>query len=162
MSTISIRNISPKDKTWVKTLMLESWGSEKVVVCGRIFEPATLAGMIAEMHHERCGLATYVISDTTCEIITLNSLQRGLGVGRALLDAVAQNAKEQGCNLFTLFTTNDNINALRFYQKYGFHLAKLIPNGIQADRKLKPEIPRQGENGIPIRDYLELRMDLDT
>lgn len=162
MSAITIRNISPKDKTWIKTLMLESWGSEKVVVCGRSFEPASLTGMIAELDRERCGLATYIISDIMCEVITLNSLQSGLGVGSTLLDAVAQNAKEQGCKLITLFTTNDNLNALRFYQKYGFHLAQLIPNGIETDRKIKPEIPLQGENGIPIRDYLELRMDLDV
>jgi len=142
--------------------MLESWGSERVVVCGRVFEPVTLTGMVAEMNHERCGLATYIISDVTCEIITLNSLQSGFGVGIALLDAVAQKAREQDCKFLMLFTTNDNIDALRFYQKYGFLLEKLIPNGVEADRKIKPEIPLKGENGIPIRDYLELRMGLEA
>jgi GNAT superfamily N-acetyltransferase len=160
MNAISIRNIFPKDKTWIQTLALESWGNEKVVVCGRVFDLTVLAGVVAEINGERSGLATYIIDGATCEVITLNSLQSGLGVGSQLLDAVAQRAGEQKCKLLTLFTTNDNINALRFYQKYGFHLAALIPNGVEADRKIKPELPQRGENGIPIRDYLELRMEL--
>jgi ribosomal protein S18 acetylase RimI-like enzyme len=56
-------------------------------------------------------------------------------------------------------TTNDNLNALRFYQKHGFVLAALRPNALEKTRKLKP-IPALGENGIPIRDEIELEMIL--
>jgi ribosomal protein S18 acetylase RimI-like enzyme len=68
-------------------------------------------------------------------------------------------AKRSGCRRLRLTTTNDNLNALRFYQKVGFILAALRPNAIEKTRKLKP-IPMLGENGIPIRDEIELELML--
>ncbi len=59
-------------------------------------------------------------------------------------------------------TTNDNLNALRFYQKRGFILVQLRPNALARSRQLKPQIPLVGMDGIPLRDEIELEMDLDT
>jgi len=59
-------------------------------------------------------------------------------------------------------TTNDNLRALGFYQRRGFRLASLRPGAVdEARRTLKPEIPEIGDDGIPIRDELDLEMDLD-
>jgi hypothetical protein len=56
-------------------------------------------------------------------------------------------------------TTNDNLGALRFYQRRGFVLAALRPGAItEARRTLKPEISEIGADGIPIRDELELEL----
>jgi len=161
MSTVYVREKTSRDAVWIQALMLESWGSEMVVLQGRLYRPAELPAFVAEQNKERCGLVTYILDDNSCEIITLNSLQPGLGIGTQLLDAVKQSALENGCNEIRLFTTNDNINALRFYQKYGFSLEELIKNGVALDRKLKPEIPLKEENGIPVRDYLRLKMGLN-
>ena len=60
-----------------------------------------------------------------------------------------------------MITTNDNLNALRFYQKRGFVLAALYPNALVQSRKLKPEIPETGIGGLPLRDEIELEMKLD-
>jgi hypothetical protein len=58
-----------------------------------------------------------------------------------------------------LISTNDNLNALKFYQKRGFSLVKLYKNAVNETRKkIKPEIPLIGENGIPIRDEVELEI----
>ena len=57
-----------------------------------------------------------------------------------------------------MITTNDNLNALRFYQKRGFVLAALYPNALERSRALKPSIPPIGMNGIPLRDEIELEM----
>jgi ribosomal protein S18 acetylase RimI-like enzyme len=57
-------------------------------------------------------------------------------------------------------TTNDNTRALRFYQRAGFDLTALRPGAVAEARKSKPEIPEVGEDGIPIRDELELTMEL--
>ncbi|MGW8250920.1 MAG: GNAT family N-acetyltransferase, partial [Anaerolineales bacterium] len=57
-----------------------------------------------------------------------------------------------------LITTNDNLPALRFYQKRGFHLVALYPNALAESRRLKPEIPFKGLDGIPLRDEIELEM----
>lgn len=162
MKSIDIREKTSQDTDWAKTLMLESWGSEVMVLQGRLYHPAELPGYIAEIDQERVGLITYLLEQRSCEIITLNSLQPGLGIGTHLLDAVKRSAKQNGCTEMKLFTTNDNTDALRFYQKYGFHLDMLLKDGIAPDRALKPEIPMKAENGIPIRDYLLLKIGLES
>ena len=56
-----------------------------------------------------------------------------------------------------MLTTNDNLDALRFYQRRGFCLAALHPGAIAAARaSLKPALPRVGNHEIPIRDELIL------
>ena len=135
MSTFSIRKKSAQDNGWINTLMIENWGSDQVVLQGRMIHPSELDAFLAEQNEERVGLITYLFKEKTCEIITLNSLQPGIGVGSALLDAVNLAAETAGCNALILYTTNDNINGLQFYQKYGFCLEKLIKDGITPDRK---------------------------
>ena len=53
-------------------------------------------------------------------------------------------------------TTNDNLDALRLYQRRGFHLARLDSGAVDRARDLKPEIPLLGRRGIPMRDELIL------
>lgn len=55
---------------------------------------------------------------------------------------------------------DDNLNALRFYQKRGFVLVAIYRNALDIARKLKPEIPLIGNDGIPLRDEIELEMIL--
>jgi hypothetical protein len=55
---------------------------------------------------------------------------------------------------------DDNTNALRFYQRRGMRLAGLHRDAIAGSRRLKPEIPETGADGIPIRDELELELVL--
>jgi len=58
-------------------------------------------------------------------------------------------------------TTNDNVDALRFYQRRGFRLVALRPGVVTRSRQsIKREIPRTGSYGIELRDELELEMDL--
>ena len=60
-----------------------------------------------------------------------------------------------------LITTNDNLSALRFYQKRSFDMVRLYLNAVEEARKIKPEIPLTGNDGIPIRHEIELEMKLD-
>ncbi len=55
-----------------------------------------------------------------------------------------------------MITTNDNLRALGFYQKRGTVLVAVYRNAMDAARKLKPQIPMIGMNGIPLRDEIEL------
>lgn len=57
-----------------------------------------------------------------------------------------------------MITTNDNMKALRFYQKQGFVLKALYPNALEESRELKPEIPKIGIDNIPLRDEIELEI----
>ena len=89
-------------------------------------------------------------------LVTLDALVEGAGVGTMLLDAAAEAARSAGCRRLWVITTNDNVHALRFYQRRGFALAALHRDAVTKARRLKPEISLVGEHGIPIRDELEL------
>ena len=93
-------------------------------------------------------------------MVTFNSTVEGQGIGTALLEAVKLAAVEAGCNRLWVITTNDNWPALRYYQKRGFRLRAVYPDALDHSRKLKPEIPLFGLEGIPLRDEIELEMRL--
>ena len=69
-------------------------------------------------------------------------------------------AKKAGCSRIWLITTNDNLHALGFYQRRGFVIKAVHPNALDRSRELKPSIPLISENGIPLRDEIELEMSL--
>ena len=82
----------------------------------------------------------------------------GRGIGTALLEAVKEVAVTLECQRMWLITTNDNLPALRFYQKRGFTRVQVYPNAVERSRQLKPDIPLAGQHGIPIRDEIELEL----
>ena len=57
-------------------------------------------------------------------------------------------------------TTNDNLGALRFYQRRGLRLVAVHRGAVDHARAVKPAIPRVGEHGIEIHDELELELAL--
>jgi ribosomal protein S18 acetylase RimI-like enzyme len=160
MESILVRPVESRDHSQVEKLIIEHWGAASVVVHGEVYYPAELPAFFALRNSEICGLVTYALQADACEIISLDAFQPGLGIGSRLVEEVKSAAKARGCTRLHLVTTNDNLNALAFYQKRGFRLAALRPNAIEVSRRIKPEIPLVGENGIPIRDEIELEMDL--
>lgn len=157
-----LRPITDADRAWVRQFVIDHWGDEIVVGHGEAIRPHEHEGFIAFDGAEVIGLVTYRILDDACEVISLDSLREGQCIGTALMDAVVQTAKARHCNRIWLITTNDNLRALAFYQKRGFVLAALHRNAVEASRKRKPVIPLIAENGIPIRDEIELEMRLEA
>lgn len=159
MAALRVRAIDPADRDWVNRAVADFNGSSRAVSRGRLHDVARLPGFIAEQDGERVGVITMSIEGGECEIVTLNSLVEGAGIGSALIEAVRQEAMVAGCRRLWLITTNDNTPALRFYQRQGFRLAALRPGAVDAARRtLKPEIPLTGVDGIPIRDEIELEL----
>lgn len=159
---IRVRPLAAEDEAWVSQYIDYRWGSKRMVAHGQLYVPHTLPGFVAlrRESQEKVGLATYHLEDDACEIVTLDSDLPGQGVGTALVRAVRQFARDEGCRRLWLVTTNDNLEALRFYQKRGFTLVRLRPNALERARELKPEIPLVGNDGIPLRDEIELEMEL--
>jgi N-acetylglutamate synthase-like GNAT family acetyltransferase len=157
---LKIRKIEDKDREWIRKFISKEWGSEKVVSRGKIYYPHKLPGFVAIKDKKYLGIITYNIERDNCEIITLNSLIKRKGIGRKLVERVKRAAKKLGCQRLWLITTNDNIDGLIFWQKTGFSLKAVYPNAISFSRKLKPEIPKIGKYGIPIRDEIELELKL--
>ncbi|OGO18780.1 MAG: GNAT family N-acetyltransferase [Chloroflexi bacterium RBG_16_50_11] len=158
MKQFQIRQITRDDRAWVAALLKEWWAGPKIVTRGKVHYADKLPGFIAVKEGKPAGLVTYNIVGKDCEIVTMNSLIEKTGMGSALIDAVKNAAVSEGCQRLWLITTNDNTHALRFYQKYGLTLAAVHRNAIEQSRRLKPEIPLTGNDGIPIRDEIELEM----
>ena len=156
---ITIREIKPKDQKWIKRVFIQNWGGDFVVSRGKVYRIEEFdGGFIAERQNKRVGLITYKIIDNELEVTGLVSNDENKGIGTALVNSVITSAKQKGIKRVFLVTTNDNLNALGFWQKRGFTLVKVYPNAMEATRKLKPSLPVIGENNIPLRDEIELEM----
>jgi len=158
MNTYQVRPLTSDDRNWVVGLIEKEWGSRKVVTCGIVHDVIDLDGFIAVRGDKPIGLLTFWIEGEECEIVTLNSLSKNIGVGSSLIDSVKVTARQSGCRRIWLITTNDNLAAVRFYQKRGFSMVAVYPGAIEQSRGLKPEIPLIGIDGIPLRDEIELEM----
>ncbi|MFQ5434793.1 MAG: GNAT family N-acetyltransferase [Anaerolineae bacterium] len=159
---MKVRPLTPEDQTKVGQFIRERWQAESVVAHGVVYHPHQLPGFVCEADGRWLGLLTYHLAGDACEIVTLDSVEEGQGVGTALVTAVQEMARRAGHGRLWLITTNDNLNALRFYQKRGFRLTAVHINAIAKSRQLKPGIPLFGSDGIPIRDEIELELSLDN
>lgn len=160
MHDISIRAKNGNDREWLTETVQSSWGSVRMVSNGKLYDVRDQDGLIAEINGEPVGILMYHIADGECEIRLLESFRPNIGVGGRLIRTVVDIARRSGCRRLWVVTTNDNTHALRFYQKNGFHLHAIRVNALEESRKLKPEIPAIGFDGIPLRDEIELSMAL--
>jgi ribosomal protein S18 acetylase RimI-like enzyme len=126
---------------------------------GGLVDASRLPGWLAlgEPDEEVVGLLTYQVSGDVVDLVTINAFAGG-GIGAALVEALVGEVRGTAARL-RVTTTNDNTRALRFYQRAGFRLTALHPGAVDEARKIKP-IPALGHDGIPIRDELDLAMEL--
>ncbi|MGD0004782.1 MAG: GNAT family N-acetyltransferase [Anaerolineaceae bacterium] len=160
MAEYSIRSLVDSDREWARQRIQHYWGAQIVVMHGTVYHPADLPGFLALYHGDSVALATFHLEGSTCELVSLDCDVQGIGIGTALVATVLQAAKKGGCRRVSLVTTNDNLHALGFYQKRGFHLVAVHPEAVTEARKQKPSIPMIGENGIPIRDEIVLEITI--
>jgi N-acetylglutamate synthase-like GNAT family acetyltransferase len=114
-SDFTVRTIEVADRTAVVSMMKTLWGGSEMVVHDEEISPADLPGYIAEVSTEIVGLITYRVAAGRCEVVSLDSLRPGNGIGTTLMTHVEVAAETSGCSQVWLVTTNDNLRALRFY-----------------------------------------------
>ena len=158
----AIHRLTAADVPRLRQFWEKHWDAEFVVAHGTIFQPENVSGFIALDGNEWIGLVTYTFLDTDCEIVSIDTLRvrENEGIGTALIEKVVEEAKANQCRRVHLSATNDNLRGLGFYQKRGFQLCALRVNAMEEARNLKPGIPLIGENGIPLRDEIDLEMML--
>ncbi len=149
-------SVTEDDREWLKNLWVSEWGGETMVSKGKAHKLEQMDALIAWVDGVRVGAATYNLETDGCELMSINATVEGFGVGSALLSAVEQAVQEAGIRRIWLITSNDNLDALRFYQRRGYRITAVYPNAIDGARKLKPTIPHLGHYEIPIHDELEL------
>ena len=80
------------------------------------------------------------------------------GLPEDYFEAVKDAIKPAGVKRLWLITINDNLDAIRFYQRRGFAIAAVHVGSLDHSRELKPSIPKIGQHGIPLRDEIEFEM----
>jgi GNAT superfamily N-acetyltransferase len=144
---MNVRNKEPKDQRWVEAILSERWGARgEIIVHGEMFEAGKLPALIAG---EQEGIATYQIRRANdvvfAELITLDAMTPLKGVGTALIESLVTNLQAEGVGVLRVTTTNDNLDALRFYQRRGFRITAVRPGAVDEARRAKPSIPTIGE-----------------
>lgn len=157
---IAVRPAEGGDRAWATELLCRRWSSSTIVSRGRIHATDQLPALIAESPTGPCGLATYWVEPSEIELVTLDAEPPGRGAGSALLAAVIEVGRGLGCRRLTVITTNDNLAAIGFYQRRGLRLIGVHSGAVDTARRIKPEIPEVGEDGIPVHDEIELGFDI--
>ena len=157
---IITRRLTQEDLPHLRQFWIEHWGAEEMVSRGRVYHPDQLDGFVVEEEKEWVGLVTCFIEADECEVTSLDSLRESHGIGTILMEKAVEQARLSQCRRIFLITTNDNLRALGFYQKRGFEIVTIYRGAVNESRKRKPGIPVIGMHGIPLRDEIELEMQL--
>jgi len=156
----TISEVTDAERNWVLEVV-RGWGADFIATRGRKVYPAEIEGFYAaDGDGEKIGLATYEIIGDQCEVVTLDAFHKFSGIGTALMDRVRHIAGERGCARLWLITTNDNLDAMRFYQRRAMTIAAIHLGALDQSRKLKPSIPLIGMHKIPLRDEIEFELML--
>jgi N-acetylglutamate synthase-like GNAT family acetyltransferase len=157
---VSVRDARADERGMIAERLRGWWGTETIISRERAIDASAIGALVAETGGDFAGLATYEVRDDECELVTLNATLEGRGVGTALLDATADRARAAGCARLWLVTSNDNLAALRFYQRRGWRLWSVHQGAIDEARRRKPSIPEVGLDGIPLHDEIVLGLAL--
>lgn len=160
MNEFQVRAITPGRQGMAGGLFGTAVGQSADGLQGSSVPLRPASWFVALYREETAGLVTYTETGDGWQIVSLDSLREGMGIGSALMLAVERAAAQNGIKRIWLLTTNDNLNALRFYQKRGYELVAVRRNAVEQARRLKPSIPVMGTDGIPLRDEIELEKPL--
>lgn len=160
MNEITIKSIKKNDYEWIRKTLFSYWSSIRVIIQGKEYFAYRLPGFLAIYQNERVGMLIYSIENKKLVIISIISMIENIGIGSQLLGYATQFAIREELNSIKVTTTNDNTDALRFYQMREFTIRKVNIDIMKEYRKLKPEIPIKGNNEIEIKDEIILEKKL--
>jgi ribosomal protein S18 acetylase RimI-like enzyme len=156
--SLSVRPLTDADREWVTGALTRAWGAVTVARKGEPLDASALPGVVAEVDGARVGLAVLAVRGEECEVVAISTELEHSGVGRALMRACVEVARSSGCRRMWLTTTNDNIRAIAFYQRFGMDLCALHRHGVEASRRVKPTIPLRDSSGVPLVHELEFEL----
>lgn len=160
MATMVRSFIQDSDREQVAEFIKNHWGSTKIMSGGQVHYPHELDGLIERRDDKIVGLLTMRFDGNAMEMLTVNSTLEGQRIGTSLILAAIDAGRDRGCDRVWLTTTNDNLKAIGLYQRLGFRIVAVHSGTVDEARKLKPEIPKTGKNGIPIHDEIVLELRL--
>ena len=150
-----VRDLADEDRDWLAEVITAAWGLPVVSLSGA-HDVVALPGLVAEQvpGGTPLGVLTYRAGPGGLEIVTLNSLAEGRGIGTALLAQARRRAWQAGQRLW-LTTGNDNVRAIGFYQRRGMDIVALHRNFADEVRKIKPWLAEETDGEIAFRHAIE-------
>jgi GNAT superfamily N-acetyltransferase len=159
--SLVVRPARPDDGAFVRRLLVERWYGTAVTSKRKLYNVTTLPCLVADVDGVRTGLVALAHAHGETVIVLLEAGSPGQGIGKALLHAAIDAAREAGSHRLWLTTTNDNVRALKFYLREGMRLVAVdLGAADDARRRLKPAIPTHAADGTPITDEWELEIAL--
>jgi ribosomal protein S18 acetylase RimI-like enzyme len=154
-----VLGLRPGDLDAAERVVDHALGSRHQARLDEIVDVLSYDGFGAWMGEDLVGVATY--SDEELVAIGVEADHRGTGVAAHLVDAVVKAFAAAGRPSVWLVTTNDNLDAIRLYQRHGFRLTEVRGGAVDEARStLKPQIPVMGRYGIELHDELVFTRDL--
>ncbi|MDF2542420.1 MAG: acetyltransferase [Herbinix sp.] len=157
---VIFEEIKDSNREDVTRFINDNWLSTVLIIRGKMIDMTIVDGIVVYDNNCIIGLISYELRDKECEILSLDSLLENKGVGSELVKRVIEIARSHECIKLKLITTNDNINAIKFYQKRGFDMIRIYHNALEISRQLKPSIPLIGNYGIPLLHEIEFELRL--
>ena len=155
--------------TQIKPATIDDWrwieenasaiGGSHVVSQGTLYTLRDYEGFVAIADDQRLGFA--VLRED--ELLGIAAPQPGHGVGSLLVEHCESLLLTRDYSSIWLVTTNDNLDAMRFYQRRGFILDGLHKGAFEEVKRIKGISGEVlGNFEIPIRDELVFRKTLKS
>jgi len=139
----------------IKSVWDERWFGI-VVSLNTVYEPSDVEGLALVDHNDEIvGLVTYHVEGPAGQIVTLDTILRGRGFGRRLLEIVENKFHNLGLGRAWALMTNDNLRAAGLYLSRGYRLVRVHRDAVDRVREHKPTLPDRGYEGIRIQDLWE-------
>lgn len=158
MLAVNIREPTPSERHKVDDESLEL-GGPVIVSAGKLRDLRAYPCRVAVVAEELAGFIIYREEPDSLEILAIKARQKLSGIGTMLLTHVEEQARQKGKANLWLCTTNDNLDALRFYQRRGFRVREYWVGGFAEVLRLKGVDPSKrvvGNFEIPLRDIILL------
>lgn len=156
LNDITVEDYTEIEHDAVSKLFKESWGGISMVSREKEYFIFNESIILAKLNDKILGTLVFRRENDEIEILTLESIEKYKNIGTKLLEFLLESHVTEDIKRIWLITSNDNLNAIRFYQKRNFSISNVYKNAINKARELKKSIPWYGHYGIPITDEIEL------
>jgi ribosomal protein S18 acetylase RimI-like enzyme len=155
---VLVREATDADRAAARRLFDRDFGRTRIVAFGEVVDIDQMPALVAVMHQEPSGALAYRLFGDALHIVALatDPMWQRSGVGGHLVAEAELLARRLKLTRLVVSTSNDNLPALYFYQRRGYHLCELIPNSVLAHTKEMVA----GFAGIPVRDEVRLEKKL--
>ncbi len=155
------------NRHFVRAELIKHWESTEIWSRGVEYHADMLPGFVASTGGGPAGHISLAFEEhgappRECEVVTLSASVDGAGAGSRLLEAAEDAARARGCRRIFLTTTNDNLRALGFYQRRGWRMSALLRGMMDRYRAAGKPVPVIGNNGLAVRDEIELELELGS